>query len=707
MLRSKKPHPIQELKQAARKAIVEHDIDQDQTAIIDRWAKTFIYSTPEDKTNEEAINMVMLSMAVVAKGDFYINIGGANATFIPPSDVLFIADYFSHASRVMIDMIDLSSDNRDFFLTKFAKEKLNPRGSTHFTRRKNGELIERKGLKHGAIETFKTVVHAIGEKTRIGPMARKVGIQGPDVTDFGIDIMMGGMHQENLSGGISSAGRDGHLLIYMGESDSIMVGLEQTKPPLSAHDVSHAIDAVFSTGSTSAVSDASSHADADVDNTSGLSDHHSMIGHSDSYTAAGSLYFSNLIYKIKLLEQKNTLTPAKYNGMRVKLNDDNICDVMGFYTSLLTAKRDKNFDEMKALLQQLPKTHVSDVSAVDNNYLFLLESIQAEHDLREFFKQIYAVYGEGFGYDVLFEQKLTDIQRWLVARQLPENNRRLVKFGDEINSLNPHIQRLKNTFNQVIEILEKKSKNELASWLHHPAVEFVDFLSLADACSKIVDPNDDALSLSDSYINVPIGSNEGGVCKKIKEQKARWDSIYAGVKICLDSQDVSNGEKYFTFDYLVQIEALGLSIQEALNTNESKLILMLYKDNIKISEENRSLLIEQERYPKFTSVDNVIQPIADASTSDHCNGVFLLRCMSSLGAFNADGRVIILATLIIVGTIIIEGHPALMLGVSIAVAGLLTGTACFFKANSGIQRYENQESLTPSPQGAKVSDSDG
>ena len=115
---------VHDKKQAVRRVILEHSIEEDQAQVIDRWLKTIIYSGPANEPNDQAVTAILLSMACVAEGTFEISLKGESGKpglWTQPSDALSIADYFSHGSRVMIDLKGLSQKNIKTFLEFFPK----------------------------------------------------------------------------------------------------------------------------------------------------------------------------------------------------------------------------------------------------------------------------------------------------------------------------------------------------------------------------------------------------------------------------------------------------------------------------------------------------------------------------------------------------------------------------------------------------------
>ena len=580
--------PVRDKKQAARKLILERTIDEDRDAILDRWAKTFIHVGSEEHHEHQcAATMMMIAMAAVAKGDFQVSASGKNEDFEDPSPALCIADYLSHASRVMIDLRALSDKNRKRFLKYFNKETkilgtdkkvLDGRPSTHCIERQGDILIETKSKLQGAKGTVQNFVDAFGNATKISPVAAVFGMEGPPLQDFGVNLMMGGVGQINLSGGRSELGKDGHILIHFADQDAIMIGLEQTKPIGTNQDIQDGIKKSFvavadyakqklygtrDEASSSPIRTPSPES-VDDDNSYGLSGKHSWLGNSDDYTAAGSLYFSNLIYKIKLMHDKKVLPPAKYNGMRVRLNNNNFTEFAAYFRSFYNASKGEDaFENIKVLLNQLPRTarqHLDD-KQVDENYLSLINGIE-QADLDAYFGQLVAVYQiedtKVLDKDKdLLKQKIREIKAWLAQpRQLISKGGVLKQFVDEdIQCCSSHVHRFVDIINQCIYILEKNAVAELNTKLASPS-ENIRQMQLLTRAYKFIEPNEHApvyelfVTQRDMYYSF---------CKRVRE---RLDDNYG-----------------LSFSYLMELDAIELRIAEIIITNESRALIALMDSN--------------------------------------------------------------------------------------------------------------------------------
>ncbi|MFZ4076938.1 MAG: hypothetical protein ACOYKA_03035 [Legionellaceae bacterium] len=561
---------VREKKQEARRTILERTIAQDQAAILERWARTFVHvgdtTHPVHETHEAAVGLMMIAMAAVAQGRFEVSASGKNNTFTAPSHALCVADYVSHASRVMIDLKELSEENRKILSERLSSASWDGRASTHYLERdKDNELTEIKSKRHGLKETGKNMLDAVGKVTGIAKYASRIGLEGAPLTDYGVDILMGGVGQENLSGGISGLGKDGHVLIHRGEPNALMIGLEQTTPPGTNSSwkagIGRVKSLVWKDTSESKIEATrktpSPELSCDDDNTYGLSDKHSMSGTSDAYTSAGSLYFSNLIYQLKLLEEQQELVPAKYNGMRVHLTDGNFAAFLGYYQDLDGARKSGDIAAVKTLLQRLPETTrpAPLPDKARKNYLFLVKHIR-KADLKDCFEQLKAVYGdEALDADKkTLEQTLDDIQDWLAEpRQLPRSGRVLAERSeDKLHTSNPFVIRLHNTLNEAVRILKEEAVQELADNLGHPSETIHQMMLLGQA-----------------YLQINC-IEDAPVYQTFKTQ----EDAYRAVRRAIGSPDPSR-DPQFPFGYLMSLKSIEKDITLTVNTNESRALIEL------------------------------------------------------------------------------------------------------------------------------------
>ena len=627
---------VSDQKQTARHNIINRTINPDQNAIIARWSDTFTHvgssEAPEKKRNSRAIQIIQVAMAAVAQGEFEISISGNTGDgFIKPSHALCVADYLSHASRVMIDYKDLSKHNMSEFLKNFPRDELSPRPSTHSTTRsaKDGILTEEKSKKHGVKGALLNVIDTVGTATKIGPVAASIGIQGPALTDFGIDIQMGGVDQPNLSGGIRERGYDGHVLIHLNtETNSVMIGLEQTRP-YNNNDLTNLMSGFFNSKSSPP------NLKHEDDNTRGLSGSHSLLGNSDEYTAAGSLYFSNLIYKIKLLEDKGELTPTKYNGMRVHLNDENYPSFAQYLKELLSASTDRDDARIIQLLRRLPRTAiaVTDHSmSIENKYLFLVKNI-SDVDLTAYFKQLKDVYGTDIidNDQPLIAKKLKNIQDWLgVPRRLTQPDTGINVFVDgELSSTNPQVKQLARTLNRAVEILTHQATNELRLIVESPPQVFKQIRLLEQAYSQIQpDP-------------------AGIIYKNV-------------IKLCSElNAPINRTDPALAFGYLIKLQEMQDNIALVVSTNESR------------------ALINLQARAAVEHVHHIADHHAQHNAGSIWDWTFVWQCMSSPAAINTYGIVLMIAGLIIAGAVAVGTMPVVF-GATLAVSQLSLSAACFF-----------------------------
>ncbi|BCA94441.1 hypothetical protein TUM19329_08020 [Legionella antarctica] len=271
--------------------IVSSTIDQDQYDVAAQWAKTFLHNS----TDDVAIKMSQLVMACVAMGDFKTRAYMSKSSELQaPSDQLTVADYLSHASRIILDYQDMSESNRAELLAYFpAPGETNTvfaRSATHNVFRTERSVFEGKGVLLGVTGQLPSILK--------------------ESRDFGVNIAMGGAGENNHYGKkISANGFSGHLYFHLNKEQNILlVGLEQSAPAASPLEL---------------LKGAKKYSEVEQQDTDQFGQGHSLIGASDTYTAAGSLYFSNPVYQAKLVLEKGCFPPEKYGAMKVIITDEN------------------------------------------------------------------------------------------------------------------------------------------------------------------------------------------------------------------------------------------------------------------------------------------------------------------------------------------------------------------------------------------------
>ncbi|PWY55036.1 hypothetical protein DGG96_14090 [Legionella qingyii] len=351
--------------------ILSCTIEQDQVAVAQQWANTFIYNSKDDI----AVNMTQLLLSCLASCDFKVRPYLSKSPELQaPSDQLSIADYLSHASRIILDYQGLSGDSREELLSYFPdpdekKNKVFSRSATHNVRRDmEGNVVEGKGFLLGLIGQLPGL------------------IKTPQ--DFGINIAMGGDGQDNFYGKkISANGCSGHFYFHRNDSDCLlMLGLEQTAPAASAFE--------FLMG-----------AQRDANNVQQDHDQfgqgHSLKGASDTYTAAGSLYFSDPVYQAKLLLEKGVFPPDKYGAMQVTITDKNWPYVKETLEKLRSLADEEHKEDLLALLLTKPATAVA-FKDTPLSYIAL--------DFDSYLKRIYQVFIIESQVDVESQRHLSNLQ---------------------------------------------------------------------------------------------------------------------------------------------------------------------------------------------------------------------------------------------------------------------------------------------------------
>ncbi len=311
--------------------IIKRSIEDDQTAVAVQWGKTLQYNAPEDP----ATNIAKLLLACVAQGDFKTSSAlTKDEGLTNPSDTLTAVDYLSHASRVVIDYKGLSEENLKEFLSIFpnaGEGGVFSRSATHGVVRNGDKVKELKGFMLGLVGQLPELVKY--------------------AYDFGVNIAMGGEGQENYVGKkVTKNGFSGHMYFHHYFPDQLMmVGLEQSAPAGSI------LEAVMGHGEDD--HDAQSHSDQ-------FGQGHSLTGASDTFTAAGSLYFSDPVYQAKLLCETGTTPPDKYGAMQVTLTDENWKLVKKYLEDLNKNLSEKAYDQVFKKLVKPPSTATSEPQVV-------------------------------------------------------------------------------------------------------------------------------------------------------------------------------------------------------------------------------------------------------------------------------------------------------------------------------------------------------
>lgn len=336
--------------------ILSRSIHEDQEAVIALWMKTFLHNT-----DDTAIKISKLLFSSVYLGDFKTRSALAGQReHASPNQHLTCIDYLSHGSRIIFDYESLSPENRIEFLQFFPdpseESKVFSRSSTHAIVRKNSVIIEKKGF-HLGVQSFALYY-----------VARYY--------DFGVNIAMGGTDQVNFAGKkILPNGNNGHIYFHRyNDQCLVMCGLEQNAPQSTLESIQSAYDTLQSMIQSQAVTEAPSDA-VDVQiGTDQFGQKHSLTGASDTYTAAGSLYFSDPVYQVKLLLEKGCFAPDKYGAMIVTLTNENWSMIKDSIKSLNQMISDKDEVALVERLHELPKSASHQEQAIPSYIAFTFES---------------------------------------------------------------------------------------------------------------------------------------------------------------------------------------------------------------------------------------------------------------------------------------------------------------------------------------------
>lgn len=354
--------------------ILTSSINQDQDTVAQQWANTFLFNSKEN----QAVPMAQLLLACVARGDFKVRPYLSKSQDLgAPSDQLNIVDYISHASRIIIDYQGLSEANKEELLRFFPGpgDKIFSRSATHNAyRAPTGKVIEGKGFLLGVVGQLPWLI-----KTP---------------KDFGINIAMGGEGQHNFYGKkISDNGYSGHFYFHRNDLENLlMLGLEQSAPAGSP------LELVW--GGKKYDEEEQQYHDQ-------FGQGHSLVGASDTYTAAGSLYFSDPVYQTKLMLEKGVFPPDKYGAMQVKVNDENWPLIKEFFLELI--EKSKNKREKEPLVQLL-KSKPSTAKATKDEYLSYIAL-----DFDSYLKRIYEAFIQVEEFNVEAQGRFSVLQANLLA----------------------------------------------------------------------------------------------------------------------------------------------------------------------------------------------------------------------------------------------------------------------------------------------------
>lgn len=309
----------------AKAKILERSIDEDQEFIAEQWLQTFKHN----EVTDPAILISKLMLACIAVGDFQTRSSWMDdGKLTRPPAALKAIDYLSHASRIIIDYQGLNESNKNEFLGYFPKagEKgVVSRSATHAVTRNGPDITELKGMMLGLMGVWNSLIGT--------------------PYDFGVNIAMGGKGQSNLVGNLVDAnGFSGHVYFHhQPYTELMMVGLEQTAPAKSLGELIW--------GHSSANNDYQNATDQ-------FGQGHSNSGASDTYTAAGSLYFSDPVYQGKLLCEKGIAPPDKYGAMQIKLSDDQWELIKGYLSNLSDELKENKDEEVRTRLKTEPRSAV-------------------------------------------------------------------------------------------------------------------------------------------------------------------------------------------------------------------------------------------------------------------------------------------------------------------------------------------------------------
>lgn len=514
---------------AKKREILASDIKQDQNNIATVWAKTFKHNDP----NDPATNMMRLQAACVAFGNFKTrDVGSAN--FKAPSNALTVVDYLSHGSRVILDYSQLSQANKESFLQYFPnqKERYNQnileRTSTHDVTKKDGEIKEGKGF-------------ILGMK---GMLAKG---------NYGANIAVGGEGQENFCGKtITANGFSGHVFYYLNEeSDLVLLGPEQSAP--------HGKENLQKSENEQYHQDK-------------FGQGHSLVGASDEYTTAESLYFSDPIYQAKLLAEKDTLSPDKYGAMQVAITDDNWEAIKKYLNKL----QNTGLDEKDYLELLLTKPISAKPQAIEDNPASYIEL-----DFEKYFKKHYEVF-------IKPDEKLADKEKQAIMSLQNElltiiNTIKKAQVNEE-----EYIQ-LKNTITQLLQketpdgykksIERVRSLFEKQHTINHDLQIKQHQFMLRKQHEELTEQKNDLLEQAKLFAEILKA-------QELDPQGGNIDNLLSNLKLNLDNikSEKIEQEEEMKFEY--NFELLELNIEESFEQiiKPTELVIEIEKLNQEIQE---------------------------------------------------------------------------------------------------------------------------
>lgn len=328
--------------------ILSRSIHEDQEAVITQWMKTFIHNK-----DDAAIKLGKLLFASVYQGDFKTRSSLAGQTeHSNPNNHLTCIDYLSHGSRIILDYEQLSPENQIEFLQYFPdpseENEIYPRTSSHAIVRINRVIIEKKGFYLG-VQGF--VLSFVAKRY-----------------DFGVNIAMGGAEQTNFVGKkILANGCSGHMYFHRYDDEClVMCGLEQNAPPQSAYETFQSLLQTVTMNHSESI---------DLQTgTDQFGQWHSLTGASDTYTAAGSLYFSDPVYQAKLLLEKGCFAPDKYGAMIVILTNENWAMIKESIRSLEKIISDGEEAALSDMLHTFPKNASAEEQPIPSYIAFMFDA---------------------------------------------------------------------------------------------------------------------------------------------------------------------------------------------------------------------------------------------------------------------------------------------------------------------------------------------
>ncbi len=565
------------------RAVIEGKIAENQQTIVSRWEETLKYywhgptepveenededefvSIDEPESFESVMKLLLFTACLIAYADFEVSVTkstGETEPFEKPSAALRVADYLSHGGYLIIDSKQLDPTGHRTLRQIYGKsadgyvEGFSPTVSTRALRRNEREMLtEGTSLTHAAIEQLKRAVNAASRAMwNVGETAKQWGIEGPERTDYGLDLLVGGAQ------GISAQFVAHHSIDSEGHLSGILLGLEEGSSPEGERP--------------------------------------------GEYTAAHSLQFKNLLYRLKFLTERQELVPKACNGMRVVLSKEKYQLVHQQFEALQNLSANEMYSAFHELLTSFPSSVcMTDTGtwAMHDKYMILFDE-ETSSSIHTCVSQVSSVLPQPIDSSLSshFGALLTDIKPWIAyflrAEPLPAGDRS-TRFLPESEQTN--IAQLSRALNETVSIIRKRAVQEIrrirdeAKELKDIHAVFNRYEVLRDA--RKLDEKANVFQKLQQYIN-----NKNHFDKALYQYLLKLEqgepSEYSSTFFQVGQSDPGCPLWYLTELHQLKREAYAL-----LSTNESQIILELLQAPVPMSRDESVLIPEEKQKDSLT-----------------------------------------------------------------------------------------------------------